>query len=392
MIEAPSGPGPVLRLPRIRPPLVPAVAGDVAAGSSPRPPVGTRARAGGSFTLRRLIGGLAFSLLSLGACVLVARHLSDASWPLEGAHTPLVFLVGCAYLASFGFRALGWQLLFPSEERPDRARCLAACGAGAASGVVLPFRLDYVVKIATLRRLGGVRLGLETIAVSIVTLGMVDAAAMLPLAVSAVATSGPVLRAPLMVVVLFCLGCIGIITLGQRVERLPLVGRSDRLHTFYRRVADSTRFSRATLIAGLLLLGCWTSRALGSALLLSALGVGFSPTLALVVLCMSAATAILPITAGGVIAGMGTTAGALLALGISKGLAVNFALSAGLLLTGAALAATVLGLTGSLLLTLRRRRRFAALIPAAAAVRAGIPIVPLRTVKAAVEADPKMAA
>jgi hypothetical protein len=130
-----------------------------------RPPVGVSRLAA-----MRLLGGFAFCLLSLGACVLVARYLSDASWPLEGAHVPLVFLVGCSYLASFGFRALGWRLLFPSRERPDRARCLAACGAAAASGVVLPFRLDYVVKISTLRRLGGVRLGLETIAVSIVAL------------------------------------------------------------------------------------------------------------------------------------------------------------------------------------------------------------------------------
>jgi hypothetical protein len=313
---------------------------------------------------RRLLGGLAFSLLSLGACLLLARYLSGASWPLEGAHAPLVFLVGCSYLASFGFRALGWQLLFPSRERPDRARCLAACGAAAASGVVLPFRLDYVVKISTLRRLGGVRLGLETIAVSIVALGMVDAAAMLPLALFALATSGPVLRAPLIVVVLFCIGCIGILTLGQRVARLPLVGRSDRLHTVYRRVADSTRFSRATLLAGLLLLGCWMSRALGSALLLSALGVRFSPTLALVVICLSAATAILPITAGGAVAGMGTTAGVLFALGVSKNVAVNFGLASGLLLISAALAATVLGLSGSLLLTLRARRPLAAVIPA----------------------------
>ena len=58
------------------------------------------------------------------------------------------------------------------------------CGAAAASGVVLPFRLDYVVKIFTLRRLGGVTLGLKTIGVSIVALGMVDAVAMLPLAAS----------------------------------------------------------------------------------------------------------------------------------------------------------------------------------------------------------------
>jgi hypothetical protein len=305
---------------------------------------------------RRLLGGLAFSVLSLGAFALVARRLSDASWPLEGAHAPLVLLVGCSYLASFGFRALGWHLLFPSRSRPDRARCLAACGAAAASGVVLPFRLDYVVKIATLRRLGGVTLGLETIAVSLVALGMVDAVAMLPLALCALVTSGPVLRAPLIVVVLFCIGCIGILALGQRVSRLPLVGRSKRLHTLYRRVVENTRFSRELLVAGLLLLGCWTTRALGSALLLSALGVPFSPTLALVVLCMSAATAILPITAGGAVAGMGTTAGVLFALGVSRGAALNFALASGLLLTGAALTAAALGLAGSLLLTFRARR------------------------------------
>jgi hypothetical protein len=305
---------------------------------------------------RRLLGGVAFCLLPLGACVLVARHVSDASWPLEGAHVPLVFLAGCSYLASFGFRAFGWHRLFPSSERPDGARCLAACGAAAASGMVLPFRLDYVVKISTLRRLGGITLGFETIAVSIVALGIVDAVAMLPLAASALATSGSVLRAPLIVVVLFGIGCLGILTLGQRVTRLPLVGRSDRVQTIYRRVADSTRFSRPTLVAGLLLLGCWTSRALGSTLLLSALGVRFSPTLALVVLCMSAATAVLPFMAGGAIAGLGTTAGVLFALGASKGVAVNFSLASGLLLTGAALAAAVLGLSGSLLLTLRARR------------------------------------
>jgi hypothetical protein len=229
--------------------------------------------------------------------------------------------------------------------------------------VVLPFRLDYVVKICTLRRLGGVRLGLETIAVSILALGVVDAVAMLPLAGFALATSGPVLRAPLIVVVLFCTSCLAILTLGQRVARVPLVGRSHRLHIIYRRLADSTRFSRPTLVAGVLLLGCWTSRALGSTFLLSALGVPFSPTLALVVLCMSAAAAILPITAGGAVAGMGTTAGVLFALGVSKGAAVNFALGSGLLLTSAALAAAALGLSGSLLLTLRARWSLAAVIP-----------------------------
>ena len=288
--------------------------------------------------------------------MLVARHLTDASWPLDGARVSLVFLAGALYLASFGFRAFGWRQLFPSRERPDGARCLASCGAAAASGVVLPFRLDYVVKIFTLRRLGGVTLGLKTIGVSIVALGMVDAVAMLPLAAYALVVSGPVLRAPMVVVVLFCTGCLVILGLGQRVSRLPLVGRSDRLHALYRRVAGRTRFSRPTLVAGLLLLGCWTSRALGSTFLLSALGVRFSPTLALVVVCVSAATAILPITAGGAVAGMGTTAGVLFALGVSKNVALNFSLASGLLLTSAALTAAALGLAGSLLLTLRARR------------------------------------
>jgi uncharacterized membrane protein YbhN (UPF0104 family) len=304
----------------------------------------------------RVLGGLGLSLGSLAACVLLARHLTEASWPLDGARVSLVFLAGGLYLASFGFRAFGWQQLFPRRERPDGARCLASCGAAAASGVVLPFRLDYVVKIFTLRRLGGVTLGLKTIGISIVALGMVDAVAMLPLATYALAASGPVLRAPMVVVVLFCIGCLAILALGQRVSRLPLVGRSDRLHAVYRRVAESTRFSRPTLVAGLLLLGCWISRALGSAFLLSSLGVGFSLTAALLVLCVSAATSILPITAGGAVAGMGTTAGVLFALGVSKDVALNFSLASGLLLTSAALTAAAVGLCGSLLLTLRARR------------------------------------
>jgi hypothetical protein len=79
---------------------------------------------------------------------------------------------------------------------------------------------------------------------------------------------------------------------------------------------------------------------------------------------MSGATSILPVTAGGAVAGMGTTAGVLLALGVSKGVAVNFSLASGLMLTGAALAAAALGLSGSLLLSYRARRPFAAAIPA----------------------------
>ena len=53
---------------------------------------------------------------------------------------------------------------------------------------------------------------------------------------------------------------------------------------------------------------------------------------------------------------MGTMAGVLFALGVSRNVALNFSLASGLLLTSAALAAAALGLSGSLLLTLRARR------------------------------------
>jgi hypothetical protein len=286
---------------------------------------------------------------------LVARRLTSASWPLQHAELTLVLAGAAGYLASFGFRAVGWRRMFPSRQRPDSARCLAACGAAAASGTVLPFRLDYLVKVSVLRRLRGVTLGLDTIVLSVLALGIVDAVAMLPLAISAIATSGPVLRAPLTVVVLFCVCCLAVLIAGPRLVRLPLVHRSKRVTTICRRLGDHAAHTRSTLVAGVFLFGCWSTRAVGSACLLAALGAGFSLTLALVILCMAGATSILTMTAGGAIAGMGATAGVLFALGVSKDVAINFSLASGLLLTAAALAAAAAGLAGSLVLGLRAR-------------------------------------
>ena len=294
--------------------------------------------------------------LGLFAAVLVARRITRTSWPLQGAQVQLVLGAGGAYLASFVFRALGWQRLFPAAARPDRSRCLAACGAAAASGVILPFRLDYLVKVATLRRLAGVTVGLEAIALSIVSLGLVDAVAMLPLAIAAFVTSGAIFRAPLTIVVLFCLGCIALLTLGPRIGDLPVLARSSRLRGICRRVGGSAACTRATVAAGGFLLCCWLMRALGSTFLLWALGVGFSPTFALVVLCLAAAASILPITAGGAIASIGATSSVLLALGVPTRAAINFSLASGLLLTSTSLIAAVVGVSGSIIFAVGRRR------------------------------------
>lgn len=304
----------------------------------------------------RRVGGTALCVLGLAGAVFVARHITKTSWPLQGARFELVLGAGVAYLASFVFRALGWQRLFPASTRPDRSRCLAACGAAAASGAVLPFRLDYLVKIATLRRLAGVTLGLEVIAFSIISLGLVDSVAMFPLAIGAIVTSGAIFRAPLVVVLLFCLGCIGVLTLGPRIARLPLIARSSRMQAACRRLGGSAACTGSTFAAGGFLLGCWVLRALGNTLLLWALGVGFSPTFALVILCMAAAASILPITAGGAVVGVGATSGVLLALGVPTRAAVNFSLASGLLLTSTALVAALVGVSGSLFFAFNRRR------------------------------------
>jgi Lysylphosphatidylglycerol synthase TM region len=302
----------------------------------------------GGHSRRRLIASFGFAALTIGASVLLARRFTHTSWPLQKAHLGLVGGAVALYFASYVFRALGWQKLFPAAERPARARCLAACGASAASGAVLPFRLDYVVKIGTLRKMRGVNLGLEAIALSIISLGLVDSVAFLPLSISATATSSSSFRIPLILVVLFGVGACGVLVAGQHLVRLPFLTRRARLARLAERIAERRGSAREAVVAWFFLLGCWTSRALGSTLLLAALGVGFSPTIALVVLCLAAAAALIPITSGGAIANVGTTAAVLLALGVHKEQAINFGLASGMLLCMTAAAAAIVGVVTSL--------------------------------------------
>jgi uncharacterized membrane protein YbhN (UPF0104 family) len=188
---------------------------------------------------------------------------------------------------------------------------------------------------------------------------MVDAVAMLPLSVSATASSSAEMRAPLLIVVAFGLACCVLLMGSARLVRVPLLRRSERL----RRVSDhvaahrTQQGRRSALLAGLYLFACWTTRAVGSALLLSALGFAFSPETALCVLCLSAAAGVVPITAGGAIANVGAAAGILLALGVGKDVAINFSLASGLLLITSAVVAAFSGLAVSVATrTLARRR------------------------------------
>jgi hypothetical protein len=175
---------------------------------------------------------------------------------------------------------------------------------------------------------------------------------MLPLSISATATSSPDFRGPLLIVVVFGLVCTGLLFGSARLVRLPVLRRSRRLRVVSEHVsAHRTREGRrSTWIAGAYLFLCWTTRAVGSALLLSALGFAFSPTTALCVLCLSAAAGVIPITAGGAVANAGATASVLFALGISRDIAINFSLASTLLLITSASAAALCGTGYSLAL------------------------------------------
>jgi len=299
---------------------------------------------------RRLVASVAFAALTIAASILVARRLTHSTWPLQNVEPWLAAAAAVAYLGSFVFRARAWHRLFPRDECPDQARCLASVGAAAASGAVLPFRLDYLIKVGMLRKLGGIRVGIGAIVLSIVSLGMIDAIAMLPLSISATATTNAALRGPLLIVVVFGIACCTLLVVGGRLAQVPLLGRSRRLRSLGEHVARHTTRSgrKDATVAWFYLFACWSTRAFGSAALLSALGFSFSPQTALTVICLSAAAGVIPITSGGAIVNAGAAAAILLAMGVGRDIAINFSLASGLLLVLAAVAASIVGVFGSL--------------------------------------------
>src|SRR5204862_4387264 len=136
-----------------------------------------------------------------------------------------------------------------------------------------------------------------------------------------------------------------------------LLRRSRRLRAISEHVSRHTTTGgrRDAIAAWFYLFACWSTRAFGSAALLSALGLSFSPEIALVVICLGAAAGVIPITSGGAVVNAGAAAAILLALGVGKDIAINFSLASGLLLVASALTASVLGVLASLAMTAAAR-------------------------------------
>jgi uncharacterized membrane protein YbhN (UPF0104 family) len=275
--------------------------------------------------LRRSLN-VAFFLVTFGVAAVSAHHFVRAGWPLQGANLWLVAAAGGLFVLAYAFKACGWRRLFAYHERPGSHALAAAGGAAACTGIALPGRFDDVVRIAVVRRFRSSRVGIGAICLSLVLVGLVDSAAITPLAsvAAGLTTASAGVRVGLALVAAAGIGA-AVIVVG-----LPRLSRVERLERFRiaRWLQEHSTCLRETTKAWLLVSVSWSLRALALFVLLAALGVGWSYGLALLFLCATAASTALPIAPAGAATQIGAGAAILWVAGVQKAHAINFALSA----------------------------------------------------------------
>lgn len=280
--------------------------------------------------------GVSYGVLAAALAGLAARHFATGSWPLSSGNPGLLVAAGLLLLVAQALKAVGWARLFEREERPTPLALAAGNGGAALVGVVLPGRFDDAARIAVVRRYPRCPAGVRALALSLVMLGLIDSAALAPLAfVGAVlpgADTGA--RAGLAVVT------AGGIAAAAVVVALPRLAASRRALRFRvgRWVNPRTTSLRRATEAWALVSACWLVRAVACFLLLGTLGLGYSFPLALLFLCAGAAGAALPIGPAGAATQIAAGAAALIASGAGASPALAAAISVGALgvLTGAA--------------------------------------------------------
>jgi uncharacterized membrane protein YbhN (UPF0104 family) len=277
----------------------------------------------------RIALNVGIGVFGIGVSFLAARHFADMGWPLGQANLPLVALSGFFFLLAYAFKAYGWQRLFAPHERPRPLTLAAAGGAASVTGAALPGRFDDVVRVAVVRRFTAAQ-GVPTVCLSLFMLGLIDTAALMPLASTAAATSdmAPGVRAAMGVVAFAGFGAAVVVGI------LPRVTASGRLIRFRlaRWMSERSICPRDAWKAWVLVLASWLTRAVGLFVLLAALGVSLSLPLAIAFLCAAAASGALPVAPAGAATQAGAGAAILMAAGIGTAKAVSFAVAAQALL------------------------------------------------------------
>jgi uncharacterized membrane protein YbhN (UPF0104 family) len=274
---------------------------------------------------KRLLNSL-FVACALAVSGLVARHFAHSGWPLHRANLWLVGLAAVVMLGAYAAKAWGWQHLFRQEQRPAVLTLAAAGGAASVGGIALPGRCDEVIRFAVVRRCRRRRASLGAVALSLFVLGLLDSAAMTPLASVALGVShiGGWLRAGLFVVAGAGVLAAAVVLALPRLARLRFVARF-RLAGW---VHDNSTTPREATWAWLAVVVSWVLRALAVFVLLAALGLGVDFSLALGFVCASSAAAVLPVAPAGAAMQAGAGAAILAASGVHTEDAVAFGIAA----------------------------------------------------------------
>ena len=97
---------------------------------------------------------------------------------------------GLLLLVAQALKAYGWSRLFTSDERPKPLALAAGNGGAALIGLVLPGRFDDAMRVAVVRRYPPCPAGVRALCLSLVMLGLIDSAALAPLAFAAAVVGG----------------------------------------------------------------------------------------------------------------------------------------------------------------------------------------------------------
>jgi uncharacterized membrane protein YbhN (UPF0104 family) len=280
---------------------------------------------------RRTRWGVGFgsAALMLVLAFLAVRHFATSSWPLSRGRPGLLVAAGLLLLLAQALKALGWARLFTSRERPSPFALLAGNGGAALIGVVLPGRFDDAMRIAVVRRYPGCPAGLRAIGLSLVMLGLVDSAALAPLAAVAVVFPGAGIAARAALAVVAAAGAAA----AAVIVALPQLAASKRSLRFRlgRWLSPRTTSRYRATQAWVFVFGCWLVRGVALYILLGTFGLGYSFPLALLLLCAGAAAAALPIGPAGAATQAGAGTAALVATGVGPSQALAAAVSVGAL-------------------------------------------------------------
>jgi uncharacterized membrane protein YbhN (UPF0104 family) len=280
-----------------------------------------------------LNAGLGLGLLAVS--FFSAKHFVKGGWPLHHADPILVVAAAALFLIAYAFKAWGWQRLFAPADRPTAGALAFAGGAACVGGVAMPGRVDDAIRIACVRRFPGTRAGLGTIGLSLIILGMLDNAALAPLASIAMtdARSWTVRAGFLIVMVAGVLAAI-VVSMVPKFAGMRRVMK----YRIGRWLSEHTQCRKESLAALFLISVSWALRGTAVFLLLNALALRGSFPLALGFVCASAASAAVPIGPAGAAmqAGAGATLLALSGVPKAEALAFSVAAQALVVVTGAA--------------------------------------------------------